>query len=72
MAQIANQLVNKRKLFKHLRTAFFVGTILNIINQGQFLLRLEFAALDYFKFVLTFFVPFAVSIYSAGTTENKL
>ena len=54
----------------HLRTALFVGIILNLINQGDNILHFRFEVLNYFKIILTFFVPFAVSIYSATKTKK--
>lgn len=71
MTQLITQISNRNNLFKHLRTSVFVGTILNIINQGQYITHLDFGGIDYFKFILTFIVPFAVSAYAAGTVGNQ-
>ncbi|MBI3124027.1 MAG: nitrate/nitrite transporter NrtS [Ignavibacteriales bacterium] len=68
MPQLIEQLKNRNNLFKHLRTSIFVGTVLNVINQGHNLAHLDFGEIDYFKAILTFFVPFVVSAYSAGTS----
>jgi hypothetical protein len=46
-----------------LKVALVVGTILNLINQGDALLAL--GAVAWGKGVLTYFVPFAVATYSA-------
>lgn len=70
MQKFINQIKNRINLFKHLKTAIFVGVILNVINQANAVVNLEFDKLNYFKLVLTFFVPFAVSVYSAATTKN--
>jgi hypothetical protein len=43
--------------------AIVVGTILNLINQGDAIL--EAASLNWIKIVLTYFVPYAVSMYGA-------
>ena len=43
--------------------AIVVGTILNLINQGDTIL--EAASLNWIKIVLTYFVPYAVSTYGA-------
>jgi hypothetical protein len=43
--------------------AIVVGTILNLINQGDAIL--EAASLNWIKIVLTYFVPYAVSTYGA-------
>ncbi|MBI1938952.1 MAG: hypothetical protein HYS25_12645 [Ignavibacteriales bacterium] len=71
MAQLTAQIFDRNNLFKHMRTSMFVGTVLNIINQGQHIISLDFGGIDYFKFILTFLVPFAVSAYAAGTVGNK-
>lgn len=47
-----------------LRVALFVGTLLNIINQGSALW--SGAAFDWFHGLLNYLVPFLVSSYSAG------
>jgi len=70
MQKFVNQIKNRINLFKHLKTAIFVGAILNVINQANAVIDLEFDKLNYFKLVLTFFVPFAVSVYSAATSKN--
>lgn len=43
--------------------ALVVGTILNLINQGDALLGA--ASVNWMKIVLTYFVPYAVSTYGA-------
>jgi hypothetical protein len=43
--------------------AIVVGTILNLINQGDTIL--EAASLNWIKIVLTYFAPYAVSTYGA-------
>jgi hypothetical protein len=43
--------------------ALLVGTILNLINQGDGLLGL--APINWIKIILTYFVPYAVSTYGA-------
>jgi hypothetical protein len=44
-------------------TGLIVGTILNLIAQGDFLVRGE--ALDWFKIALTYCVPYCVATYGA-------
>ena len=44
--------------------ALVVGTILNVINQGDALVAE--ASLNWMKIILTHFVPYAVSTYGAG------
>ena len=43
--------------------ALLVGTILNLINQGDGLLGS--APINWIKIILTYFVPYAVSTYGA-------
>ena len=43
--------------------ALVVGTILNLINQGDAIL--EATSLNWIKIILTYFVPYAVSTYGA-------
>lgn len=46
-----------------LKVALLVGTVLNLINQGDALLA--HAAINWPKLVLTFLVPYGVSTYGA-------
>jgi hypothetical protein len=50
---------------KALTTALVVGTILTVINQGDALLTGQLTAALSWKIPLTYFVPYAVSTYSA-------
>lgn len=54
-----------------IKIAIVVGLILNFINQGDKLLLMDFMNVNWFKFGLTFLVPFSVSSYSAGTAKLK-
>ena len=42
-----------------------VGTILNCINQGECLYNLEFENLEVGKLLITYTVPFFVSLYTS-------
>ena len=55
-----------------LKVAALVGTVLNLINQGGPLLRLELGAVDWWKAGLTYLVPFCVSVYSATRMQMQL
>ena len=48
---------------RSLLVAVIVGTILNLINQGDALFG--HAAVNWFKLLLTYFVPYAVCTYGA-------
>lgn len=58
-------------LLKAIKIAFFVGIILNLINQGNAIISLEFEKLSIFKLLLTFLVPFCVSMYTAVSMKLK-
>lgn len=64
------QIIDKTNLTKHFIIALVVGTVLNIINQFDSIIRLQFQNIDYLKAVITFFVPFAVSVYSAASIRK--
>ena len=48
---------------RSLRVALVVGVVLNLINQGEALLGA--AGVVWWKLILTFMVPYAVSTYGA-------
>lgn len=70
VSNFRQQISTKKLLRKYLKIAIFVGIILNIVNQFSVITSLQFQELQLLKTVLTFFVPFAVSVYSAATIEN--
>ena len=48
---------------KAVMTALVVGTILAIINHGDFILKGE--SINFFKILLTYFVPYCVTTWGA-------
>jgi len=58
-------------IIQAIKIAVVVGTILNIINQGDYIFHMQFEHINYFKMGLTFFVPFCVSTYTAVTMNMK-
>jgi hypothetical protein len=72
MGKFIEQIADNKNLLKHLRTALFIGFMVNIINQGGRLIHLDFDSIDFFKFILTFIVPFGVSVYSAATIRGTI
>lgn len=48
-----------------LKVSLIVGSILNIINQGEALSSFDLNSINFVKFVLTYFVPYAVTTYTA-------
>jgi hypothetical protein len=57
--------VPRRSLF----AALVVGTLLNLINQGDALFGT--VPVNWFKIVLTYFVPYAVSTYGAVSVQMR-
>ena len=51
------------------KTSLVVGTIVNLINQGDYLLGSGIVQVSWLKVLITYFIPFAVSIY-VGTTAR--
>jgi hypothetical protein len=49
--------------------ALVVGTILNVINQGDAILGT--GSVDWVKLVLTYFVPYAVCTYGAVSAQTR-
>jgi len=56
--------VSQKSVRRAIRVAILVGIILNLINNPQ-LFRLSFTQLNIYKVLLTFLVPFCVSLYSS-------
>ena len=68
--QLIISIASTKTLFmKALKIAFVVGIILNMINQGEKIFILAFEEINYYKFFLTFLVPFSVSMYTAITMK---
>ena len=61
--------LHKDIVVSSLKVALFVGTILNLINQGDQLLSLDTQHLDWFKLALTYSVPYLVSTYASVRTK---
>ena len=62
---------DKEILIKSFKIALVVGTILNIINQGDKIISLDFEQINHFKSLLTYMVPFMVSAYTALSIKLK-
>lgn len=63
--------LSRRDLWSALRLALIIGTLLNLINQGQALLSMDWQALSLWKAGLTYFVPFGVAAYSAQQAKRQ-
>ena len=62
---------DKEILIKSFKIALVVGTILNLINQGDKIISLDFEQINHFKSLLTYIVPFIVSAYTALSIKLK-
>ena len=54
---------------RSLYVALIVGTVLNLINQGDALLGM--ASINWLKVILTYCVPYAVCTYGAVSVQLK-
>lgn len=54
---------------KAFRVTLIVGIILNLINQGDTVIYLDFESINFTKFFLTFLVPYSVTTYTAVTLK---
>ncbi len=64
-------LCDQELIIKSSKIALVVGTLLNIINQGEVIFALDFANIDYVKSLLTYAIPFLVSSYTAVSMKMK-
>lgn len=62
--------IEKDSLTRALRVALLVGIILNVINNPG-LITFSFLGLNIYKVLLTFLVPFCVSLYSSVLASRK-
>lgn len=60
---------SKGVLKRALKVALVVGTILNLINQGEAMLLLNLGDINLVKFFLTYLVPYGVTTYTATTMK---
>jgi hypothetical protein len=52
---------------KAITISLTVGTMLNLINQGDFIFQMQWEKISAFKVFLTYLTPFCVSTYSTAT-----
>ncbi len=62
----------KDTLITGFKLSLIVGIILNLINQGVEICTLDYQHIHYLKLILTFLVPFLVSIYSSAFTKKTM
>ena len=58
-------LLNPSSLLVAAKMGLIVGTLLNCINQGECLVNGEYEKLQMGKFLITYTVPFFVSLYTS-------
>ena len=64
------QLAFKKNIIKtSLRVSIIVGIILNLINQGEYIITDNLHEINIIKVIFTFTVPYMVSTYSACKTQ---
>ena len=61
----------RSSLLGGLKVAIIVGAVVNLINQGDHLLGLQFVQVSWPKLLVTFCIPFLVSIYNGTTTRLR-
>lgn len=69
---VINVFCDSQKIKDAIKIAFVVGIVLNIINQGDYIFNMMFDRINYAKLILTFFVPFFVSTYTAVSISIRL
>jgi hypothetical protein len=64
-------LAQKAIHLRALKIALIVGTLLCLINQGDIIITGEMANIHWQKILLTYLVPYGVSLYSAISALKK-
>ncbi|PKP02204.1 MAG: hypothetical protein CVU14_03905 [Bacteroidetes bacterium HGW-Bacteroidetes-9] len=62
---------DRTSLLRAIKVAFFVGIILNLINNPQLFEFYSKTEIHGNRIILTFFVPFCVSLYSSILANRK-
>jgi len=63
--------VSNSVISRSLKVSLIVGTALNLINQGDALIMLDIKNLCFLKLSLTYFVPYAVTTYTATSMKTE-
>jgi len=61
--------ISKSIVTKALKVSLIVGSTLNLINQGDILLALNFEDINLMKFFLTYLIPYSVTTYTATSMK---
>ena len=67
MSELLNAILSRRIAVNALRIALVVGTVLNLINQGEVLFN--GGAISWPHLLLNYLVPYFVASYSAAKNE---
>jgi hypothetical protein len=62
---------DKTNVIRALKVALLVGIVLNLINNPQLFQFSSKTEIHSSRIILTFFVPFCVSLYSSVLTNSK-
>ncbi|WP_207421159.1 nitrate/nitrite transporter NrtS [Desertivirga brevis] len=65
------EVFSKSTCKKGILLALFVGSILNLINQGNFLVNHQWQQINLGKVLLTYLTPFFVCVYSTATARKR-
>ena len=58
-------MLTKSVVVRALKVSFVVGSILNLINQGDVIIPLDLSNINLAKLLLTYIVPYSVTTYTA-------
>ncbi len=58
-------------VIRSIKVALVVGTLLNLINQGDLLLNMNFDKINYIKLGLTYCVPYMVATYAGAMVRKE-
>lgn len=67
MTELLNTALSRRIAINALRIALIVGTVLNLINQGEAIFT--GGAISWLQVLLNYLVPYCVASYSAAKNE---
>ena len=63
-------MILKKKIFLAMRISLVVGTILGIINHYDMFISENYETSRIIKILVTYLVPFSVSLYSTARIKN--
>jgi hypothetical protein len=62
--------MNKSHFTRAIFVSLFVGIILNLVNNYEPIMKLQFSIENTMRVIFTFLVPFSVSLYSSWRTSK--